>query len=201
MRLRYVFTGPLDKDTTASKPAKALSLKRQLEILGVMTEGARPFPWPYLLWLPTPTPIHTDLKSYLTWCKAQEAHTLQAWHLPPNPSLLDPACFVSVRCKMEGKSLLQEALPTSLGRAGTPTLLKSSSIIASTFWSFPLYWIRGGLRTGSNAPSGPGFTSVNCLGSHSLLQGIFPTQGSNLGLLHCRQILYHLSHLASPVSW
>ena len=30
--------------------------------------------------------------------------------------------------------------------------------------------------------------------SHSLLQGIFPTQGSNLGLLHCRQILYCLSH-------
>ena len=32
---------------------------------------------------------------------------------------------------------------------------------------------------------------------HSLLQGIFLTQGSNLGLLHCRQILYHLSHLGS----
>ena len=30
--------------------------------------------------------------------------------------------------------------------------------------------------------------------SHSLLQGIFPTQGSNVGLLHCGQILYHLSH-------
>ena len=29
--------------------------------------------------------------------------------------------------------------------------------------------------------------------SHSLLLGIFPTQGSNLGLLHCRQILYYLS--------
>ena len=29
---------------------------------------------------------------------------------------------------------------------------------------------------------------------HSLLQGIFPTQGSNLGLLHPRQILYHLSY-------
>ena len=28
----------------------------------------------------------------------------------------------------------------------------------------------------------------------SLLQGIFLTQGQNLGLLHCRQILYHLSH-------
>ena len=29
------------------------------------------------------------------------------------------------------------------------------------------------------------------MGSHSVLQGIFLTQGSNLGLLHCRQILYH----------
>ena len=34
--------------------------------------------------------------------------------------------------------------------------------------------------------------------SHSLLQGIFPTQGLNLNLLHCRQILYHLSHQGSP---
>ena len=33
---------------------------------------------------------------------------------------------------------------------------------------------------------------------HSLLQGIFPTQGSNPGLLHCRGILYHLSHQGSP---
>ena len=32
--------------------------------------------------------------------------------------------------------------------------------------------------------------------SLSLLQGIFPTQGSNPGLLHCRQILYQLSHMA-----
>ena len=35
-------------------------------------------------------------------------------------------------------------------------------------------------------------------GCHSLLQGIFPTQGSNLGLMHCRQTLYHLSHQGSP---
>ena len=32
------------------------------------------------------------------------------------------------------------------------------------------------------------------VGSLSLLQGIFPTQGSDPGLLHCRQILYQLSH-------
>ena len=34
-------------------------------------------------------------------------------------------------------------------------------------------------------------TGVGC---HSLFWGIFPTQGSSLGLLHYRQILYHLSH-------
>ena len=34
------------------------------------------------------------------------------------------------------------------------------------------------------------------VGGHSLLQGILPTQGANPGLLHCRQILHHLSHQA-----
>ena len=38
------------------------------------------------------------------------------------------------------------------------------------------------------------------VGSHSLLQGIFPAQGSNPGLLHCRQILYHMSHQGSLVA-
>ena len=36
------------------------------------------------------------------------------------------------------------------------------------------------------------------VGSCFLLQGIFPTQGLNLGLLHCREILYQLSHKGSP---
>ena len=38
-------------------------------------------------------------------------------------------------------------------------------------------------------------TAVGC---HALLHGIFLTQGLNPGLLHCRQILYHLSHQGSP---
>ena len=33
---------------------------------------------------------------------------------------------------------------------------------------------------------------------HSLLQRIFPVQGLNPGLLHCRLIPYHLSHQGSP---
>ena len=35
------------------------------------------------------------------------------------------------------------------------------------------------------------------VGSHSLLQGIFPTKGSNPHFLHYRQILYHLNHQGS----
>ena len=35
-------------------------------------------------------------------------------------------------------------------------------------------------------------------GCHALLQRIFPTQASNPGLSHCRQILYQLSHQGSP---
>ena len=38
-------------------------------------------------------------------------------------------------------------------------------------------------------------TGVDC---HFLLQEIFPTQGSNLGLLNCRRIFYHLSQPGKP---
>ena len=36
------------------------------------------------------------------------------------------------------------------------------------------------------------------VGSHALLQGIFPTQGLNSGLPNFRQIIYHLSHQGRP---
>ena len=35
-------------------------------------------------------------------------------------------------------------------------------------------------------------------GCHAFLQGIFPTQGPNPCLLHCKQILYSLNHQGSP---
>jgi len=38
------------------------------------------------------------------------------------------------------------------------------------------------------------------VGSLSLLQGMFPTQGSNPGLPHCSRILYQLSHKRSSAS-
>ena len=51
-----------------------------------------------------------------------------------------------------------------------------------TLWPHGLYspWNSPGQNTG--------------VSNLSLLQGIFPAQGSNPGLPHCRQILYQLSH-------
>ena len=45
------------------------------------------------------------------------------------------------------------------------------------------------------APLSTGFSRQEYWGGlHFLLQGIFPTQGLNPGLLHCRQMLYRLSY-------
>ena len=61
----------------------------------------------------------------------------------------------------------------------------SCSVLSSSLWPHGLYspWNSPGQNTG--------------VSSLSLLQRIFPTQGSNPGLLHCRWILYHLSHQGS----
>ena len=63
---------------------------------------------------------------------------------------------------------------------------ESRSVVSNSLRSHGLYSPRN--SPGQN-------TGVSSL---SLLQGIFPTQGSNPGLLHCRRILYQLSHKGSP---
>ena len=62
---------------------------------------------------------------------------------------------------------------------------ESCSVVSDSFWPRGLYspWNSPGQNTGV---------------SHSLLQGIFPTQGSNPVLPHCRWVLYQLSHQGSP---
>ena len=63
---------------------------------------------------------------------------------------------------------------------------ESRSVVSSSLQPHELYspWSFPGQNTG--------------VGSLSLLQGIFPTQGLNPCLLHCRRILYQLSHKGSP---
>ena len=66
--------------------------------------------------------------------------------------------------------------------------------LTTALWS--PYSLIHGLCSPWNSPGqNPG------VGSHSLLQRIFPTQGWNPGLLHCRWIPYHLSHQGSPIYW
>ena len=54
-------------------------------------------------------------------------------------------------------------------------------------------WRPCGLHSPWNSPG-----QNTGVGSLCLLQGIFPTQGSNPGLAHCRWILYQLNHKGSP---
>ena len=63
---------------------------------------------------------------------------------------------------------------------------ESHSVVSDSLRPHVLYspWNSPGQNTG--------------VGSLSLLQGIFPTQGSNPGLPHCRWILYQLSHQGNP---
>jgi len=51
---------------------------------------------------------------------------------------------------------------------------------------------------GSSFVSGDSLGKNTGVGCHALLQGIFPTQGSNPGLPHCRQVLHCLNHQGSP---
>ena len=63
---------------------------------------------------------------------------------------------------------------------------ESCSVVSDSLWPHGLYspWNAPGQNTG--------------VGSLSLLQGLFPTQGLNPGLPHCRWILYQLSHQGRP---
>ena len=63
---------------------------------------------------------------------------------------------------------------------------ESRKVVSNSLWPYGLYspWNSPGQNTG--------------VGSRSLLQEIFPTQGSNPGLSHCKRILYQLNHKGSP---
>ena len=65
-------------------------------------------------------------------------------------------------------------------------IYESQSFVTNSLWSYGQYspWNSPGQNTGG--------------GSLSLLQGIFPAQGLNPRLQHCRQIYSQLSHKGSP---
>ena len=87
----------------------------------------------------------------------------------------------------QGLNLDSLVSPALAGRFFTTSAsCESQSVVNDSLWhhGLPSPWNSPGQNTGVD--------------SLSLLQGIFPTQESNPGLLHCRQILYWLSHRTSP---
>ena len=86
----------------------------------------------------------------------------------------------------------QAPSPFALGRlkSSPPKVIstqsESCSVMSDYLQTLELYspWNSPGQNTG--------------VGSLSLLQGLFPTQGLNPGLPHCMQILYHVNHRGSP---
>ena len=90
----------------------------------------------------------------------------------------------------------------SLQRAGLTSFwkLNNISVCVCMKWNevkvtqtYATLWGPHGLYSPWNAPG-----QNTGMGSCFLLQGIFPTQGLNPGLLHCRWIPYQLSHKGSP---
>ena len=88
---------------------------------------------------------------------------------------------------LPGSSSLGPNLRKTLPKRSAPDSESANpSVVSDSLWPHGLYsrWNSPGQNPG--------------VGSLSLLQGLFPTQGSNLGLLHCRRILYQLSYQGSP---
>ena len=84
------------------------------------------------------------------------------------------------------------------------------SFVHGIFQARILEWVDMPSSKGSSQPSSPALQTDSLPseppgkpknteeGNLSFLQGIFPTQESNWGLLHCMQILYQLSYQGSP---
>ena len=108
-----------------------------------------------------------------------------------HPLLILPSIFPSIRV-FSNESVLHIRWPKywSSSFSISPSNEYSGLISFRIDWS-DLLAVQGTLKSLLQHHSSSKNTGVGC---QALLQEIFPTQGSNPGLLHCRWILYHLSH-------
>ena len=135
--------------------------------------------------------MHTEvwIISFFKWNQAPGA---LSWRRSFNALRLQNMASGEVTCSLQvwgfGCSFeksLKYILDRSMGYE-SEKWSESRSVVSDSLRPHGLYspWNSPGQNTG--------------VGSLPLLQGIFPSQGSNPGLLHCRWILYQLSHKRSP---
>ena len=101
--------------------------------------------------------------------------------------LLDSNTEVFSRDVQKQRSLLFLSLPSTVFHGKWRCYLLNSVQFFGTLWTVD-----------HQAPLSMEFSRHAGMNCHFLFQGIFLTQGFNLGLLHCRQILYHLHNWRSP---
>ena len=89
-------------------------------------------------------------------------------------------------------------LPSELQSLHLPNGNKVKKVKVLVAWSCPTLCDTMDCSPSGSSVHGDSPGKNTGVGCHSLLQGIFPPQGWNSGLLHYRQILYHLSHWGSP---
>ena len=143
--------------------------------------GERPLR-PQLPTGPAPSPDRT-----LSHTHSRPGHTLSS-----GPSQSQPQARSATRPIQPSSSLFTaSANPSAPGQRCYPS--ESESEVAQ---SYPTLCdpMDSSLH---QAPPSMGFQGKSTgVGCHFLLQGIFPTQGSNPGLSHCRQTIYRLNHQA-----
>ena len=129
------------------------------------------------------------------WQERGSSPTLPSWRrVRSAPSLTRAGSLGECRHPPPGQTQAHRthrhtrAYPPDMHRHSDPPQSESEScsVVSDSLQHHGLYspWNSPGQNTG--------------VSSLSLLQRIFPTQGSNPGLPHCRQILYQLSHQGSP---
>ena len=140
--------------------------------------------------------IHTSAP-LLTELWKQPIYSKGCWHLAP-PLLV--ACTKDLHSTESLDGLVQDRNAVLNGYLVTWKSIQNScfsqfsfsrSVVSHSLGPHGLWLAR--LLCPLNSPG-----KNTRVGSHSLLQGIFPTQGLNQGIPRCRQIIYHLSHQGSP---
>ena len=112
----------------------------------------------------------------------------KTWFIPLHPHCRSSSANSSISWEWMDDRMWARSEVKSLSRArlsATPWIVACPKLLHP--WDFH------GKSTGVGCYFGKS-TGVGC---YFLLQGIFPTQGLNPGLSHCRQTLYHLSHQGS----
>ena len=143
------------------------------------------------------------MKSIFTLLKSHQErpYFISSHFLTSRPQSLDNTSFVPVTHTFNGCLVIalewicqiQRSFPSpklDSGHRASLTLQKWSEkvLVAQSRPTLCSLW-----TVARQPPLSMGFSRQNtAVGSHSLLQGIFLSQGSNPGLLRCRQTLYHL---------